>query len=202
MSASNYVKLLLLFVCFNNSQLFCRDILLEFKGAYFLPTNSTFRDAYKGTGAFGPEFTVQFRNESNWYGFLGLDYFKVKGKHLKVADSTTVRFLPLVFGLKYFMPFCCDRADFYLGLGAQAVHIKKKLERACVIQKDKFWSGGFRAKMGAYINLKCNFLLDLFADYSFLRTKKMHFYGPTTTCCKANLSGLMLGLGLTYRFSL
>lgn len=82
--------------------LFARDKILEFKGAYFLPTDSRFKDCYKGSALYGPEFTFQLREHKNWYTFVSIDYFKQTGRLLSTCDSNTVRLLPLAVGIKYF----------------------------------------------------------------------------------------------------
>jgi len=56
--------------------------------------------------------------------------------------------------------------DFYIGLGFQPVHVRTRALSAFVPQQNKWALGGI-AKVGAYIDLSCNFVLDLFIDYSF-----------------------------------
>jgi len=187
------------------SVLFCvfslaaRDVILEFKGAYFLPTNSRFKDCYKGSALYGPELTVQLKENKNWYGFASLDYYKQKGRFLSRCDSTKLRLLPLAIGVKYFIPIR-DRANFYFGLGFQPVYINQKSRRAFVTSKKTFWGYGGIGKIGAYIDLPRNFLLDLFIDYSFVWTSKNNFYGNTLIPSRTNLSGAIFGAGLGYRF--
>lgn len=177
--------------------LVARDVILEFKGAYALPTNSSFRDCYKGTALFGPELTFQLVNNRNWYGFASLDYLSKKGKRLSICDSTKLKQLPLAVGLKYFVPIR-DRADFYFGLGFQPIHLRTKSTRGCVVEKHGQWGFGGIAKMGTYINLPRNFVVDFFVDYSFAWTDNI--YGHTVAHSKSNIGKAIFGTSLGYRF--
>ncbi len=198
MLRTNSIRLLMLSLLIGSSTL-CRDYMVEFKGGYFLPVSSTFRQAYGGGGFLGSELNVQLCNNANWYMFTSVDYFKKKGRNLSIADSITLRLIPLALGAKYFVPIS-DRTNFYLGLGFQAAHIKKTSKRACVTTKDTQWSLGAIGKTGFYIDLKRNFVLDLFFDYSFIRTRKNNFYGPTQFLSQVNIHGPIFGAGLGYRF--
>ncbi len=179
--------------------LFSRDVILEFKGAYFLPTHCMFKKCFKGGALYGPELTFQLRDESSWYGFASVDYYKQKGRFLSLCDSSTLRLVPLGLGIKYFVP-CRTRADFYLGLGLQAAYLNKKSRNGCVTSKMKLWGFGGIAKSGVYIDLAHDLLLDLFIDYSFIRTKKNNFYGNKVTCSRTHVDGPIFGAGLGYRF--
>ncbi len=192
----SYYFSLLLFCVFS---LVGRDVILELKGAYFLPTDSMFKDCYKGSVLWGPELTVQLKKNKHWYAFASLDYYRQKGRFLSLCDSTTLRLLPLAFGIKYFVPIR-NRANIYLGLGFQPEYVNKKSRRGFVTSKRTLWGFGGIAKAGAYIDLFHNFLLDLFIDYSFVWTKKTNLYGNTVTPSRTNLSGAIFGAGLGYRF--
>jgi hypothetical protein len=180
-----------------------RDIILEFKAAYFLPTDSDFRRLYKGSALYGPELTVQIANCRNWYAFASLDYFQKKGRSCGFCSSTKVSLLPLGLGLKYFVPTCYEKADFYVGLGFQPEWARTKDCSSFVIPRISRWGFGGIAKAGMYCHLPCNFLIDLFVDYSFVWASKG---GSCKSCTgpviplKANLGGAIFGVGLGYRF--
>lgn len=183
--------------------LFGRDVILEFKAAYFLPTNSDFRHIYHGSALYGPELTVQLCNARNWYAFASIDYFQKKGRSCGLGDCTKVSLLPLGIGLKYFIPTCYDKADFYVGLGFQPEWVRTKDSSAFVVPKLSRWAFGGIAKTGMYCHLPCNFLIDLFVDYSFAWVPK----GDNCKACtgsvvplRANVSGAVFGVGLGYRF--
>ncbi len=181
------------------STIFCRDVIVEFKGAYFLPTNSTFKGCYKGSALYGPELTVQLCDNKNWYGFASIDYLKQKGRPLSRCDSTTLRLLPMAIGIKYFVPIH-NRVNLYLGLGFEPVYINKKSRRACVTSKETLWAFGGIGKIGSYIDLPHSFVLDLFCDYSFAWARESSFYGNTVVPSRVNISGAIFGAGLGYCF--
>jgi hypothetical protein len=183
--------------------LISRHTLLEFKAAYFLPTNDVFKHLYNGSAEYGPELTVQLCEDKNWYGFLSIDYFEKKGRSLGLCDFTKVSLLPLGVGLKYFVPFWCDRADFYLGLGFQPVYVQTKNCTDTSITKQHRWGFGGIAKAGTYWYLPCDFFIDLFIDYSFVKVGCKQRCLPaheTITPRKANVSGALFGGGIGYRF--
>jgi len=200
MLSFRFIRFALVLVIFGSAQLVARDVIVEFKGAYFLPTNCMFKQAYhKGGVLWGPELTVQLCNKKNWYGFASVDYIKKDGRCLSVADSNTLRLVPLGLGVKY-VKSVRDWLEWYLGLGFQPEYVSIKSRRGCVTSKKTQWAFGGIAKAGTYMMLGEHFLLDLFVDYSFVWTKRSNFYGPTITCCKANLSAAIFGAGLGYRF--
>ncbi len=190
--------------CFLMMPLCARDVILEFKAAYFLPTNSLFRHIYDNGGAlYGPELTVQLCEDKNWYGFLSLDYFQKKGRSLGLCERTKVSLLPLGVGLKYFVPMWCDHADFYLGLGFQPTYVRTKNHAECLTTKQSRWGFGGIAKVGTYWYLPHHFVIDLFVDYSFV---KVGCKRPCETATgtfiprKANVSGAIFGAGIDYCF--
>ncbi|HRN78291.1 MAG TPA: OmpW family outer membrane protein [Candidatus Dependentiae bacterium] len=191
----------LISIMLSNISLVCRDVILEFKGANFLPTNPTFKDAYGGGALYGPELSVQLYEDAKWYVFTSADYFKRDGKCLSVADAKTLRLVPLALGIKYITPVR-DWADFYLGLGFQPEYINIKSHRRCVTTKNTQWAFGGIGKSGIYIQLPHHLLIDLFIDFSFVKTHHTNaLYGHTMICSKAKLNGAIFGGGLGYRFN-
>jgi len=175
------------------------DVLLEFKGAYFLPTNETFRHIYDNGGAlYGPEVTFEFCNSV--YGFFSLDFFQKNGNSLGICSPTQITLVPIGMGFKYLVPFCFG--DFYVGLGFQPTYVQITNCSPCVIAEESTWGFGGIAKVGTFFNLPCNLFLDIFIDYSFLN---VCFNGlcPATGPVvpnKAHVSGTIFGAGLGYRF--
>ncbi len=180
-----------------------RDVFLEFKGAYFLPTHDDFKDLYKGSALYGPELTVQLCEDSDWYAFGSFDYFRKRGDSVGLCDATTVRLIPLAFGLKYFMPLCTECVDVYAGLGFEAVNVRTKSCSEFVVPKLSQWGFGGIAKVGAFYYLPCNFLIDLFVGYSFARVGSNDCVcqtSPVVQSVRANVSGAIFGAGIGYRF--
>lgn len=180
-----------------------RDVILEFKGAYFLPTDCTFKSIYHhGSALFGPELTVQLCEERPWYAFVSVDYFQKKGKSVGLCTPTKVELIPFAFGLKYFFPVCCDEVNFYLGLGFQAIDVRTKNCSTSVVQSLSQWGFGGIAKGGVYWFLPRNFVLDFFVDYSFVKTHPSNCWcpNPGVAITRANVSGAIFGIGLGYNF--
>lgn len=198
------IRYLLLVFVFINLPLIARDVLLEFKGAYFKPTGDRFKHIYKGSALYGPELTVQLSEcNEHWYGFLSVDYFRKKGHSIGFNTQTIVTLLPIGIGVKYFIPSCwCDNADFYLGLGFQPVRVHTHDLSPFVIPKITKWALGGIAKGGVYIDVACDFFLDLFIAYSFARVSSHDAIAPNGPVIplKASVSGAIFGAGLGYLF--
>ncbi len=193
------LKYLCALFLFAYASIFSRDILLEFKAAYFLSTDSCLKSIYgKGGALYGPEVTFQLGEDENWYGFASVDFLKKNGRSVGLCDPTQMRIVPLAIGLKYFVPFWYG--DFYVGLGFQPVHLKTINCSQYVAQVTSKWGFGGIAKIGTYFDLPCNFLLDLFIDYSFVKVG-CNSCSDLVTPLKANISGAIFGAGLGYRFN-
>lgn len=187
----------LLFVV--SQALLARDILLEFKAAYFWPQDSCVRSIYGNGGAlYGPEVTFGLCEETNWYGFASIDFFNKSGRSVGLCDVTKIRVMPVALGAKYFVPFCYG--DFYVGLGFQPTHLKTINCSEFVAQTTSKWGFGGIAKVGSYFDLPCNFFVDLFLDYSFVKVGCTNC-AVDTVPLKANLSGVIFGAGIGYRFN-
>lgn len=180
-----------------------RSVIVEFKGAYFLPTDYAFKSIYThGNGMYGPEITVQIVDEQPWHIFTSFDYFEKKGVSVGFKTPTKVTLLPLSLGIKYFFPTYCARGDFYIGLGAQAVDIRTKNCSPFVIQEYNRWGFGGIAKAGIYWYTSSNVTIDMFIDYSFVKTANSTCWCPqqgVQELC-ANVSGALFGIGFGYRF--
>lgn len=182
-----------------------RNVVWEFKGAYFLPTNDTFTDIYgHGSALFGPEVTFQLCDNEHWYGFASFDYFQKKGKSLGLCEPTRIRLLPLAAGLKYLHAFR-EKVHFYVGLGFEPVFASFTNCSDSVEVQQKEWGVGAIAKVGAYYDLPHDFVLDFFVDYSYAKVGSDSICGCDETggvvSTKANVSGVIFGLGLGYHFS-
>jgi len=198
---SSWVSLLLL------SSVMCvsaRDVILEFKLAYFRPTGACFRQIYGHSAAlYGPEVTVQLcDNNSHWYGFASVDYLSKSGRSIGLCDKTKVSLLPLAVGIKCFAPSPCKKADFYLGAGIQPTRVHTRDCSADVNPRQTSWSVGGIFKAGAYLYAPHCVVIDLFVDYSVVRARgKNNCCGSSTVIpLKANVGGAIFGVGLGYLF--
>lgn len=175
-----------------------RDVLLEFKAAYFLPTQSCVRNIYGNGGAlYGPEVTFALCEDTNWYGFASADFFSKNGRSVGLCNPTKMNIAALALGLKYMIPYCYG--DCYIGLGFQPVRLKTDNCSPYVVQITSKWGFGGIGKLGTYIDLPRNLFIDLFIDYSFVTVGCDRCAGQTLPT-KADISGAIFGLGLGYRF--
>lgn len=189
-----YLFVLMIYAC----SLMSRDILLEFKGAFFRPTDSCVRDMFgAGAALYGPEVTFQLCEQRNWYGFASADFLSKKGHSIGLCTPTKMYLVPLGLGVKYFVPFCYG--DFYVGIGVQPVHLRTQNCSPFVREITSKWGVGGVAKVGSYFDLPCNWFIDLFINYSFA-----HIECDTCTdiaALKADVSGAVFGIGVGYRFN-
>jgi len=193
------LKNIFIVLMFVHIPLFSRDVLFEFKGAGFFPTDSCTRNIYgNGAALVGTEATFALCENKNWYGFASLDYLNKKGCSVALRNPTRMDFIALALGVKYFVPFCYG--DFYVGLGFQPVYLKTLNCSTNVLQNTSKWGFGGIAKVGTYFKLPCNFFVDLFLDYSFARVNCDKCFSNVVPL-KANLDGAIFGIGLGYRFN-
>lgn len=195
----NKLRLFFVISAMSSSMLFSydHDIIIEGKGAYFLSTNSTFKNIYNnGGGIYGAELTAKIYD--HWYGFISADFFSKKGKSIGLCSPTKVNIIDVGIGLKYLLPF--EYGDFYIGLGALPTYLRTKDCSPYVVSKQKNWGCGGIAKAGAYINLPRSFIMDLFFDYSFVKMAPHCCSSRTIITHKAILNGCWFGVGLGYRF--
>ncbi len=182
---------------FSNS-LHSIDTILEFKGAYFLSTDQTFKKIFSNGGAlYGPEITAKIYK--HLYGFASADFFNKNGSSIGLCSSTRANIVNLGFGLKYLIDFCYG--DFYVGLGVLPTKLKTTDCSPFVINQQSKWACGGIAKVGAYIDLPCSFVLDLFFNYSFVAIKFDCCPNALTQPNTARLNGCWFGAGVGYRFN-
>lgn len=173
------------------------DIIIEAKGAYFLPINQKFRKIYhNGGGIYGLEAT--FMVHKYFYGFLGADFFRAEGHSMGFDDITKATIVNIELGAKCFIPVCIGNA--YVGLGILPTMLHTHDDSPYIVPNQTEWDCGGIAKLGIYIDLPGCCVLDLFVDYSFVT---IHFTNPAyviTESHNAHLSGCWFGGGLGYRF--
>jgi len=174
-----------------------RDVLLEFKAAYFLPTNDTFKDIYGGGAIYGPEVTGQLYKRL--YGFTSVNFFNNHGKSIGLCNPTTVKLVTLGLGLKYLIPSIYG--TWYIGLGIVPTRLHTHDYSPFVAPFSTRWTCGGVTKAGVYIDLRHSLFLDLFFDYSFARVKPKCVSGIQVEQHAAYPNGCSFGAGLGYRFN-
>lgn len=168
------------------------DVLLEVKGAAFVPTSQVFREIYNSSGDFGLELTAGGLSD-HLYVFSSIDFLVKNGKTVELQSPTKVSMIDLALGLKYFFPF--SLGDFYLGLGVQPTRLSTTNQ---MIVEPAQWTCGGIAKAGVIFNMPHSFFADLFIDYSFAKFNASVGSSPSGT---TNVNGCLFGVGFGYRFN-
>lgn len=180
------------------------DVPVEFKAAYFYPTNHRFREIYPvGGPIFGLEISCQ---TWDWlYPWASVSYFTKSGHSIiagapsSALSHTTIQFVPLGFGLKY-MQQINQTLDLYFGLGGLATYLHLEDDAPYVIQTSAKWGIGGTAKVGALITFCKAFFIDIATDYSYMKINFDSPGGDTLTRHTADISGFSFGGGIGYRF--
>jgi hypothetical protein len=182
------------------TSLMARNTFFEFKSAAFLPTDSCMKNIYgRAAGMYGPEVTIQLSNDhEHWYAFAGADFLTKKGHSIGLCQPTKMYMIPLSVGVKYLMSWC--HADWYIGLGFQAVYLKTVNCLLNGLQTTSNWGFGGIAQTGAFIHLPRHFFIDPFVSYNFAKVSSPVCTGSCIKGSSAKLNGVALGLGIGYQF--
>jgi outer membrane protein W len=171
-----------------------RDILVEFKGSIFVPSNENFDNNFGNCGDFGLELTGNMFDRL--YAFASADFIVKDGSTVELTSFTKINIVNLGLGVKYFVPF--NHGDFYVGLGIEPTYVGIKNQIPHLLEQQSWICGGI-AKAGLIIDLPCSLFLDFFIDYSFA---KANFYNSTPVQMTTTyLNGALFGIGLGYRFN-
>lgn len=187
------------FILFASSNLFARDILVEFKPSYFIPQDSTMRDIYSHGFAYSLEGSVQAKN--NIYGWTSVSYFEKSGKSQGGNDSTKVTIVPIALGIKYIYTIPNPgNIHVYLGGGVTASYFHVENDYPSIIEKHSSWGGGLILKSGLLVDLTKFLFFDLFVDYSYAYLTFRQCMTNDIRRHNVNIGGVSLGLGLGLRF--
>jgi len=184
----NKIKLAMLISCIFISAS-AHDVLLEVKGAAFVPTSELFKNIYGTCGDFGVELTAG-ELFKNLYSFGSIDFYLKDGITSELESTTRVTMLNFALGLKYFVPF--HQGDFYIGLGVEPSRMTTQDENSLTLQ-DVQWGCGGIAKVGVLVDLPHSLFTDIFFNYSFV-----NFNGTEQS---TPVNGCLFGIGFGYRFN-
>lgn len=181
---------------FTSFSLNTTEVLTEIKGAYFRPTDQTFRDIYGSAQAL---YTLELSPQlwKDLYAFTSGSFLYQTGHSTGDGSESTFYCIPIGTGLKYFYPI--KWIDIYAGAGALAVYTHTKNDSPYVIREISKWGYGGIFKLGALFN-KNSFFLDLFADYSIIHIPFSDTRNGTIVPKNGDLSGFSIGAGIGYRF--
>ena len=170
------------------------DVLLEVKGAAFVPTSQVFKEIYNSCGDFGIELTAGELCK-HLYVFSSIDFLIKNGETVALESPTKVSIFNLALGLKYFVPF--SYGDVYFGLGVQPSRLATHDATALPVDESQWTCGGI-AKAGVIFDMPNSFFADIFVNYSFA---KFNATVGSSVSGTTNVDGCLLGVGLGYRFN-
>jgi hypothetical protein len=162
-------------------------VSLTLKGGYFLPTDSVFRDVYKGGLVIGGDLAVPIAGVLHLWA--GAEMFSKTGHLTLSEDETKVRIVPIYAGLR--CQFGKKKLHSYIGAAAAyfLFHEENLLGKASENGLGFLGQAGVMARIGGPV------WLDVFGDY---RVCKLTTGGDDPV--EAKLDGLSAGLGLVFRF--
>lgn len=193
-------KIICLFIALGfTTSVFAQDFLIEGKLAYFRPNAKALRAIYSQNWMNSQfEITTPLWRCLNLYG--SVNYLSTSG-HSTEDNKSTVRIVPISLGLKYRQPIKekGKKMDLYFAGGMRYFFVKIKNNDEFVVRRITKQGLGGVAEVGTLIFLTQNFLLDLFADYSYKRfdfsTNKLVVEGH-----KLDVGGFSAGAGLGFCF--
>jgi outer membrane protein W len=157
---------------------------IEARGAYFSPTDKTFREIYGYGMSWGGE--LSFAISKRTAVWAGGDYYSKVGKLGLTEDETKIRIAPLAAGVKYY--FSGGRLRPYVGAGAAYFQYKEANSIGTIEKGDV----GLMGRAGLLVMLGPMFFMDLQGSWSTCSVQPAEV--------KANLGGFSLGLGLGFEF--
>ena len=180
-----------------SSLAFCRpDILLEIKGSGFIPTSHLFKKIYHSAGMVGGELSVGLYE--NLYAWASIDWLSKSGYSLIGHSKTRVNYLPIGFGLKYFVPVC--DYNWYIAGGALAGRVHTHDFSPFVAPTYTKWGWGGIVKGGVLFDIFCSSFIDIFVNYSAINAHSSNTNGGTVVPHKVKVHGVIVGAGFGYRW--
>ena len=178
------IIVLIALVCFMSGLANAADVIIEFKGSYFSPSESFFKDIYGGGIMYGAE--VSFSVWKQLDVWLGGSYFTKKGELTFTKEETKLDIMPIGGGLKYRLT--TGVFNLYAGAGLNYYQYKESNPLGDVSKGGL----GYIGKIGSYVNVAGGFLIDLYVNYSYCKLKPADF--------EINIGGIEAGVGIGYKF--
>jgi hypothetical protein len=162
-------------------------VSLTFKGGQFWPSDSVFREVYKGGTVFGGELTKPLMG--GLYLWAGAEYFGKSGLLPVSEEVTKVLIIPVYLGLRCHFGKSAVRP--YFGAAAACFLFKEENPLGSV-NRSGF---GYLGQAGLLVKVAGPVSLDLYGNY---RACKLKTSGPDPV--EANIGGFSAGAGLVFRF--
>ena len=143
-----------------------RTSMRELKAACFVPTCAKIRKIYSNTmGLYGLELSYQ---TWDWlYPWVSGSVLSQAGSSMGSGSHTRATVAPLGIGLKGIYHF--KHAGVYIGAGPLYSYLRIKDHSAFVLPTTSRWEWGGIGKVGVILFSNKAILLDIFADYSYMK---------------------------------
>lgn len=160
---------------------------LTFKGGYFMPSDTVFKDVYGNGPVYGAELAASVAG--GLHIWAGAEYFSKKGLLPVTEEETKTRIVPVFAGLRYHIGAAAVRPYLGAAAGYFMLHEENPLGTA---SRSGF---GFLVRGGLLIKIAGPVSLDLHGNYSNA-TIKTEDPDPL----EAKIGGFQAGGGLVIRF--
>lgn len=163
-------------------------VSLTLKSGYFFPTDSVFRDVYKGGLSFGADLAVPIAGPLCLWA--GAELFSKTGLLTISEEETKGRITPIYAGLR--LQFGKKSVKPYLGAAAAYFLFKENNPIGTISDNGLGWFG----ETGLLVRLSDLVWIDIFGNYRARTARVEDEEGPF----EAKLDGISAGLGLSFRF--
>lgn len=162
-----------------------KALYLQARGAFFFPADQAFREIYHGGAIWGGEFGADItQNITLW---AGVDYYSRNGRLVYTGEETSLRIVPLGFGLKVGADITPTvRPALAVGVGYFQYQERNSFG---TVQKGDI---GFLIRAGLSYHLRETFFLAVEGAYTACSVKPLQL--------QASLGGFHLGAGAGFRF--
>jgi opacity protein-like surface antigen len=160
------------------------DVIVELRAHYLHPSEEAFRDIYGGGMMYGGEVSIGvWKGLEVWFGG---SYFSKKGELTFTKEETKLEICPLGGGLKYKLKI--GVFNLYAGAGLNYYQYKESNPLGDVSKGGL----GCIGKIGSYVKVTEDLLIDLYINYSYCKLKPADF--------EINIGGIEAGVGIGYSF--
>jgi outer membrane protein W len=176
--------------------------LIEAKSGYFFFSGSEMRKVYNHGGwdvqlsSSYPVWDTTDKLSLNIYG--SVEYFHCSGKSLQGDQKTSVWAIPVNIGLKPVIVISPE-VQYYVTLGPRYFYIHQH-NNSSFVDRNRSRNGiGFFVNTGFDFILWRHFLIDIFGEYSYAKTR-FHPGKSGVFSRDVQISGFTFGVGLGYAF--
>lgn len=186
-----------------NNDLCCiSQSTVEFKAGYFFFSDSKMRKVYNKDGldlqlsASYLLCNLDCRWALNAYG--AVEYFQRSGHSINGDEHTSLWAIPVNIGIKPVYTISMNM-QYYFAVGPRYFYVHQHNDSPFIYTNRSKNGLGFFVNTGINYTIDDNFFIDLFGEYSYMKT---HFHSgdPTVFTRHIQIGGFTVGAGLGYQF--